>query len=118
MNINIDYKSRICIYEQIVLEVERLITLDILKPDDKIPSIRELACSLNINPNTVKKAYDILEEKNLIISKSTKGTFINNAPLDSKSEKINTLLTDIQKNIRELESLGLDKKEILKRLAD
>ena len=61
MNININYNSRIPIYEQIVSEIERLVSLNILKPDSQIPSIRELACTLGINPNTVKKSYDILE---------------------------------------------------------
>ena len=61
MNINIDYQTRTPIYEQIVKEVERLVTLEILKPGDQIFSIRELACTLSINPNTVKKAYDILQ---------------------------------------------------------
>ena len=62
MIINIDYTKRCPIYEQIVTEIEREITLGILKPNAQIPSVRTLACDLGINPNTVKKAYDILEE--------------------------------------------------------
>ena len=67
MNISIDYQSRTPIYEQIVKGVEKLVILNVLKPNEQIPSIRELACSLGINPNTVKKAYDILDSKGFIL---------------------------------------------------
>jgi len=74
--ISLDYQSRTPIYEQIIKEIERYVALGILKPNQQIPSIRELAASLGINPNTVKKAYTILENKKIIVSISTKGTFI------------------------------------------
>ena len=69
MNINIDYGKRVPIYEQIVEEIERMVTLGILLPNTQMPSIRDLACALSINPNTVKKAYDILDSKGIITSK-------------------------------------------------
>lgn len=53
--INLDYQTRVPIYEQIVHEIERYVALGILKPKDQIPSIRELAGQLGVNPNTVKK---------------------------------------------------------------
>ena len=104
------------IYEQIVLEVERLVTLEVLKPNEQIPSIRELACMLSINPNTVKKAYDILESKGIIISKSTKGCFITDNIDKAKNDKIENTLETINKAFKELESLGLTKEEIMKKI--
>ena len=62
--INLDYKSRVPIYEQIVNEIERYVVLGILKPEEQLPSVREMATELGINPNTVKKAYTELERKN------------------------------------------------------
>lgn len=118
MNIDIVYGSRTPIYEQIVSEVEKLITLGVLKPDEQIPSIRDLACSLGINPNTVKKAYDILENKGIIISKSTKGTFISRDISKAKEIKIKSLTEDINKLIKELVSYGLSKEEIIAKLKD
>ena len=76
MNINIDYKNRTPIYEQIVDDIEKYVSLGILKEGEQIMSIREMAINLGINPNTVKKAYDILEQKNIITTVSTKGTYI------------------------------------------
>lgn len=116
MNINIDYNSRTPIYEQIINEIERLVSLNILKSDSAIPSIRELARTLGINPNTVKKSYDILEMKGIIISKSTKGTFISSNTKKAKEIKINTLIANMKDIEDELISFGLTKEEIIKKL--
>lgn len=116
MNINIDYNSRIPIYEQIVASIENLVAIGLLEPNTQIASIRELAISLSINPNTVKKAYDILESKNIIVSKSTKGTFITDNIEKAKDAKINNLIEIINKNVEELKKLGLSKEDIIKRI--
>jgi GntR family transcriptional regulator len=112
MNINLDYKSRTPIYEQIIEEIERYVALKILTPGEQIPSIRDMACSLGINPNTVKKAYSILEGKNVIQTISTKGTFIADNIEDVIIQKKKTIEEQIEKNIIELEKLGVSKKEI------
>ncbi len=116
MNINIDYTKREPIYEQIVREVEKLITLGALTPGSQIPSVRSLAYDLGINPNTVKKAYDILEENGLIISKSTKGTFISDNTSKAKELKIEELINKINEITKELETYGIKKEEIIKRM--
>ena len=116
MNISIDYTKREPIYEQIVREVEKLITLGVLKSGSQIPSVRALAYDLGINPNTVKKAYDILEENGLIISKSTKGTFIVDDVTKVKNKKIDDTINVINNKIKELQKIGLNKKDILNKL--
>ena len=116
MNIVVDYQSRIPIYEQIVDNIIKYVALDILKPKQKIATIRELALNLGINPNTVKKAYDILEQKGVIITKSTKGTFIVDDVLEVKKAKIAEIIEDINRAIGELENIGLKRQEIKKRL--
>jgi GntR family transcriptional regulator len=75
--ITIDYKSRVPIYDQITGGIIRLKTLGVLKEDDKLPSVRSLATELGINPNTVQKAYSILENDGVIYSVSGKGSFIS-----------------------------------------
>ena len=69
--INLDYQSRIPIYEQIVDGIEKYVALGILKEKTQIPSIREMAGNLGINPNTVKNSYDILENRGVITTIST-----------------------------------------------
>lgn len=118
MIINLDYQSRLPIYVQIVNEIERYVMLGILKPHDQIPAIRELASTLGVNPNTVKRAYKEMEEKGLITTFSTKGTFISDNISFLTDKKIKDLFDGIKNNIRELQKLGLEdnniKDEILK----
>jgi len=116
MNINLDYKSRVPIYEQIVNEVERYVALKILKPLEQMPSIRDLDCQLGINPNTVKKAYSILEEKSVIQTISTKGTFIADKVSKVVDNKIKDIEIKIADCVKELENLGMSKSDILKEL--
>lgn len=114
--INIDYTSRTPIYEQIVNEIERYVTLGVLKPNQKIESVRELASNLGINPNTVKKAYDELERRNVIATLSTKGTFIADDTKSLTELKINEKLGIIKAEIQELQKLGISKEDIIKGL--
>ncbi len=116
MNIALDYQARVPIYEQIVGEIERLVALNILSPGEQIPAIRELALTLGVNPNTIKKAYDTLESRGVIISKSTKGTFITDDVSVVKKTLVDSIVSDINEKIERLENIGLDKKEISKRL--
>jgi len=116
MIINLDYTSRTPIYEQIVNEIERYVALGILKEKEQILSIRELASNLGINPNTVKKAYSILESRNIIISMSTKGCFISENASKVKKNSIDNYLKEINDIIDKLEKLGMSKEEIIKRI--
>ena len=116
MNINIDYKSRVPIYEQIVNNIEKYVSLGILKEGEQIMSIREMAINLGINPNTVKKAYDILEQKDIIVTISTKGTYITKNTKQVIENKIEKEITEIIEKINELTKLGLTKEEIIKRI--
>lgn len=114
--INLDYTDRTPIYEQIVKEIEKHVALGILKEKEQIMSIRELATTLGINPNTVKKAYSILETKGIIVSISTKGTFIKEGSSKIKQETINNYLKEIKNIIEKIEKLGLTKEEIINKL--
>lgn len=114
--ISLDYQSRTPIYEQIIKEVERYVALNILKPNEQIPSIRELAANLGINPNTVKKAYTELEQKGVIYVISTKGTFIADRTNEVIERKIQEGINEINKIIAELQMLDVSKEEIIKRI--
>ena len=65
---NINYRSGEAIYQQIYNEVVKEISLGLLLPQEKIATVRELATSLGINPNTVSKAYQMLEQNGYIYS--------------------------------------------------
>ena len=110
--INLDYQNRSPIYEQIVTTIENYVALGILKPKEQIPSIRELASNLGINPNTVKKAYDILETKKIINTISTKGTFISDKTNEVLETKKIEEIEKLNKQIDTLLNLGITNQEI------
>lgn len=114
--INLDYQSRTPIYEQIINEIEKYVSLGILKPKEQILSIREMASTLGINPNTVKKAYSELENRGVIQTFSTKGTFISENVGVVKNNNISSKIEEIKGIITELEKLGITKDEILDKL--
>ncbi len=114
--IDIDYQSRTPIYVQIVQEIEKCVIRGQLKQNDQMPSIRELANELGINPNTVKKSYAELENKNIIRSVSTKGTFITSKLEEIVQNKIEESIEIIKKEVNELYMLGLTFDDIRERI--
>lgn len=116
--INLDYQTRAPIYEQIVNQIERYVVLGILKPKEQIPSIRELAGWLGINPNTVKKSYDLLESKGVITTISTKGTFVREEIKQVIEERRKILLEKIVTEVREYQKIGGTMKDIIKKIED
>ncbi len=65
------------IYEQLYNSIAQLISSEHLKPDEKLPAVREIAKQLGINPNTVQKAYAQLEQAGLIYSMPAKGSYVS-----------------------------------------
>lgn len=116
--INLDYQSRKPIYMQIVNGIERYVALEILKPEQQIPSIRDMATELGVNPNTVKKAYSILEQRGVIVTLSTKGTYITLKTEKVLENSVEEKINEIKKQIKELEKFGLTKNDILKKISE
>lgn len=114
--INLDYQSRVPIYEQIVNGIEKYVALGILKEKTQIPSIREMASNLGINPNTVKKSYDILENRGIITTISTKGTFISENTRKATEGKIDKEINIIRERIDELTKMGISYDEVIERI--
>ncbi|WP_213809814.1 GntR family transcriptional regulator [Jeotgalicoccus sp. WY2] len=99
---DIDVKSRVPIYEQIIENVKRLIIQGVLLPEEKLPSVRSLAQELTINPNTIQKAYRELEREGYVISRPGKGSFVNDMTETMNREHIKTLTDEVEKLIKEL----------------
>jgi len=75
--IMLDLQSRQPIYEQLKAKISELVLLGVLQPGDLLPTVRNLARDLGINPNTVQKAYQELERDNIIHSMVGRGTYIS-----------------------------------------
>lgn len=109
--IHLDFKSGKSIHEQIQDGIKNLIISGALKEDDKLPSVRELSILLTVNPNTVQKAYKELENAGLIYSLKAKGNFVAKYEKADK-EKVEKLLEDLRKTLRELKFSGVEKDRI------
>lgn len=101
------------IYMQIILHIKRGAAAGTVKDGDELPSRRMLSALLGVNPNTVQKAYRMLEEENLVSSHSgAKSVMILN---EEKKEKIRTELleNDIKNVIQSMQQMGISKEEAL-----
>lgn len=94
--IHLDYKDRRPIYEQIIARIEDLVSSGVLKPDEQLPSVRQLALELSINPNTIQRAYMELEKRNIIYSVKGKGNYVASNLDAVKKENEKRLLEEIR----------------------
>lgn len=115
--IKLDYKSGKSIHEQIQEGIKELIVLGILKENDKLPSVRELSLSLTVNPNTVQKAYKELELGGIIYSVQGKGNFVSQFK-KADGETVLKLFNELKKIVKELEFMGVDRKEVEKLIGE
>ena len=110
--ISINYRDPRPIYEQVKDGFRQLILSGVLKPDEKLPSVRELAGELAINPNTIQRAYRELEQEGYICSVPGKGSFVADAS-DAAFERRKELLVQLREVSAELRCLGVDEEIIV-----
>lgn len=108
--IQINYRDPQPIYEQIKNGFRRLILIGVLRPGEKIPSVRELAGSLTINPNTIQRAYRELEQEGYICSVPGKGSFVSDWN-EAAALRRRELLDRFLMTAAELETLGVSREE-------
>lgn len=110
---NIDLQSRTPIYEQLYKKVVELVLKGELNANDKLPSVRELAKELGVNPNTVSKAFQLLERDKVIYSLAGRGSFVSNVSTDTVKE---SALEDFDKAVTEALNVGITKEELTDRI--
>ncbi|EHL15929.1 hypothetical protein HMPREF9629_01643 [Peptoanaerobacter stomatis] len=112
--IQVDVRSRVPIYEQIINSIKQMSISGVLLPNEKLPSVRELAKDMTINPNTIQKAYQELERQGIIYIKRGQGTFINpDIKAKNKEEKMTNLKEIISNIVVESIYLGISKEELI-----
>jgi GntR family transcriptional regulator len=118
--LQIDFRSGLPIYAQIVSQVQAQIASGILKPGDQLPTVRALAEELRVNFNTVARAYRILDEARIISTQQGRGTYITEIPPPHVSEKLRreTLEALTQRFINEAARLEFSKGEIRQMVSD
>ena len=114
----VDLKTRVPIYRQVLDNFKRGIYSGALKRDERVPSIRDLAKTLGVNPNTVQKAYRELEEKGYFYTVQGQGSFISSPPDSQVREEIARLYAALKKLKEELLMHGEAIEDIIRFLKD
>lgn len=113
--LNLDYRDARPIYEQVRDGLRRLMVTGVIREGEKLPSVRALASSLAINPNTIQRAYEALEREGYLYTVAGKGSFA--APhADVNADRRERLLKDFDSSAAELLFLGLSAGELARRL--
>jgi len=108
----IDYKDTRPIYEQVAEKFKVLILKGALQADEQMPSVRNLAMELSINPNTIQKAYAQLEREGFIYTVKGRGNFIAGTE-KLLEEKRKSCLDEILKLVREVMEYGVTREEVI-----
>lgn len=111
--INLDYKDKRPLHQQIEDGIKGLIINGIMLSDEQLPSVRELSVSLTVNPNTVQKAYKQLESDGFIYSVPGKGSYISPISTVKDDKKIDELYEELTHSVKSLMFMGEGKDGIL-----
>ena len=107
MYLSIDPSSGQPLYLQIIEQIKRAISLGVFKRGDPLPTIREMALQLQVNPNTVAKAIRELEREGIVMTKVGKGTFVSEeAALSLQKEQALRAKQLTQQHVKDLKFLG------------
>ena len=115
--IQLNYRDSKPIYEQIKDGLRRLVVTGAVKKDEKLPSVRELATSLSINPNTIQKAYKELEQEGYIYTIAGKGSYAAERGFVA-SVRSDELMKEFDEIVKELLYLCEDKDVLIKRIEE
>jgi GntR family transcriptional regulator len=120
MNLEIDFRSGIPIYIQVVERIKERIATGWLKPGTQLPTVRSLALDLRVNFNTVARAYRILDEVGIISTQQGRGTYVMEMPPPEVSEKIRQkgLKALTQRYLADASRLGASPEELDQILKD
>ena len=114
----IDFDASKPIYEQVIDEIKKKIARGEIEPGDKLPSQREMAKEIQVNPNTIQRAYREMELLDLVETKRGRGTFIKDD--DKVIKQINEQMAHaaVQNFIDEMISIGFKKEEVINLLKE
>lgn len=115
MPIHIDFRSGIPIYIQIMNQIREMVANGDLKPGDQLPTVRQLAIDLQVNWNTVARAYRLLDEAGLISTQQGRGTFIWEKPSEETIRLMHhqTLKGLTRRYLAEAARLGVSPQEVV-----
>lgn len=114
MRFDVDPTSATPIYAQLVAQVKQAVASGVLRPGDPLPSLRELAGQLRVNPMTVSRAYREMEHQGIIVTEHGRGSFISDQVMKQEEEyRREALERVVDRLLLEAHQLGASPTEIL-----
>lgn len=110
--LTLNYRDSRPIYEQIKDGLRKMIVTGAMAQDEKLPSVRALATQLSINPNTIQRAYNELENEGYIYSVAGKGSFVSGTADADEARRV-SLKADVTALLNELRYLGVTAEEVM-----
>lgn len=104
---HIKITSKQSIYLEIAEKIESFIRLGVFKENEKLPSCRKLGLELNVNPNTIERAYSLLEERNVVYTIPKKGIFV------CPKNEDHICLEEVTSTIVHIKEMGMSREELL-----
>ena len=115
--VNLDYRDARPIYQQICEGYREQILAGILQEGERMPSVRELAIQLTINPNTIQRAYRELETQGWVVSVPGKGCFVSGIP-GNREDPSGQLLQEFDNLCARLTALGVSRQTLIRRVEE
>ncbi len=115
--LHLDYRDIRPIYAQITDGIRQQISGGVLAQGDKLPSVRELAVELSINPNTIQRSYRELEMEGWIATVPGKGCFVCGRPMEDPREELR-LLHVFEDTVKQLLAMGYTPRELCQRIEE
>ena len=115
--LHLEYRDIRPLYAQITDEIRQQISGGVLVQGDKLPSVRELAVELSINPNTIQRAYRQLEMDGWIATVPGKGCFVCGCPMEDPQEELR-LLNALEETAKKLLAMGDTRQELAQRIME
>jgi GntR family transcriptional regulator len=118
LNFNIDLRSNVPAYVQIIESIQRLAADGTLKSGDQLPTVRQLAADLRVNFNTVARAYRMLDDAGLISTQHGRGTYLVENPTEEARGRLRTEVLEnlVHRFLKEMERLDFEHEEVLEEI--
>jgi GntR family transcriptional regulator len=117
IKVQLDVKSGVPFYRQVIDQVRSAMATGLLEPGDRLPTVRQLAVDLSVNPNTVSRAYTELELTGLVETHMGSGTFVGQKKVERDDVERRRILDQIcQELLSRASSHGFDLDDILENL--
>lgn len=114
MFVELDFRSHVPIYVQIVERIKHLVATEALKPGDQLPTVRQLAADLRVNFNTIARAYRLLDEAGVISTQQGRGTYVLEPLPPERAKRLRRAALDalVRSFLAEVDRLGFEPDEV------